>query len=64
MERISFEKLYPEIDLDKAYIHGLECAVVVLEKAINLSYSGQRVMIESLKKVAHEHKLKAFIEKW
>jgi hypothetical protein len=61
---MSSEKLYTEIDLEKAYIHGLECAVAVLEKAINLSYPGQRMMLESLKKVVNEHKLKAFIEKW
>ncbi len=62
-EKISSEKLYSEIDLDKAYIDGLECAVVVMEKAINLSYSGQRMMLESLKKVVYEHKMKAVIDR-
>jgi hypothetical protein len=57
------KKLYSEKDLDKAYIDGLECAIVVMEMAINLSYTGQRIMIESLKKVVSEHKMKAVIDR-
>jgi len=34
-----------------------------MEKAINLSYTGQRLMIESLKKVMSEYKMKAVIGK-
>jgi hypothetical protein len=59
MEKISSERLYSEIDLNKAYINGLECAVVILEKAFNLNYRGQHVMIKSLKNVVRKQKLKA-----
>jgi len=45
------------------HIHGLECAIVVMEKAINLSYTGQRSMIESLKKNVLENKVKAVIRR-
>jgi hypothetical protein len=57
------KKLYSEKDLAKAYIDGLECAIVVMEKAINLSYTGQRLMLESLKKVVYEYKMKAVIDR-
>jgi len=55
------ERFYSEIDIDKAYIHGLECAVVVLEKAISLNYSGQQIMIKTLKKVLRKYKIRAII---
>jgi hypothetical protein len=32
-----------------------------MEKAINLSYTGQRIMIESLREVVLENKIKAVI---
>jgi hypothetical protein len=61
MERIASERLYSEIDLDKAYINGLECAIVVLEKVIGLNYDGQRVMIKSLKKIIRKHKINTIL---
>jgi hypothetical protein len=61
MERLSTDKLYSEVDLSKAYINGLECAVVVLEKAFDLNYFGQQVMIKFLKKVLCKQKVKALI---
>jgi hypothetical protein len=63
MGQLSTERLYSTADLNKAYINGLECAVVVLEKAIDLSYDGQRVMIKSLKKIVHRHKIRAVMRK-
>jgi hypothetical protein len=59
MERLSTDKLYSEVDLTKAYINGLECAVVVLEKAFDLNYFRQQVIIKSLKNVIRKHKLRA-----
>jgi hypothetical protein len=64
MEKISSERLYSEIDLNKAYINGLECAVVLLEKAFSLNYHGQQLMIKSLKKVLRKHKLRAVISQF
>jgi hypothetical protein len=64
MEKISSERLYSEIDLNKAYINGLECAIVVLEKAFSLNYRGQEVMIKSLKKVLRKNKLRAVISQF
>lgn len=61
-ERISSEKLYSKIELDEAYINGLECAVVVLEQAIDLNYRDQTLMIECLKEVVLKHKTRAVIE--
>jgi hypothetical protein len=64
MEKISSERLYSEIDLNKAYINGLECAVVILEKAFSLNYGGQQIMIKSLKKILRKHKLRAVISRF
>jgi hypothetical protein len=53
------EHLYSERDLEKAYIHGLETAVVVLEKAIGMNQPGQIILLNSLKKMIIDHKVKA-----
>jgi|WetSurMetagenome_2_1015567.scaffolds.fasta_scaffold1434162_1 hypothetical protein len=64
MEKISSERLYSEVDLNKAYINGLECAVVVLEKAFSLNYRGQQVIIKSLKQVLRKQKMRAVISQF
>ena len=56
MENKHSELPYLKIDVEKAYIMGLESAVVVLEKSIGLSPEGQREMVESLKKMIQKEK--------
>jgi hypothetical protein len=56
MENKYRELPYLKIELEKAYIMGLESAVVVLEKSTGLSPEGQREMVESLKKMIQRKK--------
>jgi len=63
MERKSFERLYSERDINKAYIEGLECSVAIMEKVINLDCKGQREIIRSLEKTIRKYKIKAVISR-
>jgi hypothetical protein len=63
MDKISSEHLYSAIDLNKAYLNGLECAVAVMEKVIALDYNRQRAIIKSLEKLVRKYKMKAIIGK-
>ena len=45
-----------KISLEKAYLMGLESALVVLEKSVGLAPEGQKKMLESLKKMVQKEK--------
>ena len=57
MEKKYSEYLYLKEDIDKAFNMGLETAIVVLEKSMALSRTGQRYMLHALKKKIEEGKI-------
>ncbi len=57
------ERLYKKEDIEKAYDMGLENAIMVLEKSIGLPVKGQREMINMLKRMRNENRLKPFFRK-
>ena len=52
------EHLYTVEDLNKAFGMGLETAVYVLDKSLDLSTDGQRYLINCMKKKNLEDKVK------
>ncbi|GEM_PF-3538857 len=57
------EHIYRREDIEKAYDMGLENAILVLEKSIGLSVKGQREMLNMLKRMRNENRLKPFFRK-
>lgn len=57
------EHIYRKEDVEKAYDMGLENAILVLEKSIGLSAKGQREMLNMLKRIRNENRLKPFFRK-
>ncbi len=54
------EHIYNKRDIEKAYDMGLENAIMILEKSIGLSVSGQIRMLNLLKKMRNENRIKPF----
>lgn len=57
------EHIYKREDIEKAYDMGLENAILVLEKSIGLSVKGQMEMLNMLKRMRNENRLKPFFQK-
>ena len=58
------EHIYRKEDVEKAYDMGLENAILVLEKSIGLSINGQREMLDMLKRMRSENRIKPFFRKF
>ncbi|NLD38282.1 MAG: hypothetical protein GX654_15575 [Desulfatiglans sp.] len=63
MTGMNSEHIYRKEDVEKAYDMGLENAIMVLEKSIGLSVKGQREMLNLLKRMRNENRLKPFFQK-
>lgn len=55
--------VYRRKDLEKAYDMGLENAIIILEKSIGLSVDGQKEMLNSLKKMRDENRIRSMFER-
>ncbi|MDM7919278.1 MAG: hypothetical protein QUS12_08950 [Methanosarcina sp.] len=63
MTGFNSEHIYRKEDVEKAYDMGLENAILVLEKSIGLSVNGQKEMLNMLKRMRSENRLKPFFTK-
>ena len=54
MENEHSEYVYSVKDLDKAFDMGLQTAIFVIEKSIDLTIKGQQQILESLKEMIEE----------
>lgn len=54
------EHIYKKEDIEKAFDMGLENAIMILEKSIGMSVRGQREMLNMLKKMRSENRIKPF----
>ncbi len=63
MTGMDSERIYRKEDVEKAYDMGLENAILVLEKSIGLSVNGQREMLNMLKRMRNENRIKPFFRK-
>ena len=57
------EHIYNREDIEKAYDMGLESAIMILEKSIGLSINGQKQMLNMLKRMQSENRIKSFFKK-
>lgn len=57
------ESVYSKKDIDDAYKRGLETAIAVLERTMDLSKPGRQKLIEKLKKIILDDKVKNIINK-
>lgn len=64
MGEITSEHIYKKEDIEKAYDMGLENAIILLEKSIGLSVSGQREMLKILKEKRNENRVKSFFKRY
>ncbi len=54
------EHIYKKEDIEKAYDMGLENAIMILEKSIGMSETGQRELLNVLKQMRNENRVKTF----
>jgi hypothetical protein len=63
MTEMIAEHIYRKEDIEKAYDMGLENAIMILESSIGLSAKGQREILNMLKRMRSENRLKPFFRK-
>ena len=63
MRDTSINHIYKKEDIEKAYDMGLENAIIILEKSMGMSENGRRELINMLKQMRNENRIKPFYRK-